>query len=248
MAFEVMGLGTLLAVAFVPPLVFMVRIRNAEHFDRNPWHLMFFLFAWGAVGAILIAIIAESWLGIQLDTYRPARVPQMMWLAVIMGPLIEEPAKALGLLFLSNKRMREEEDGLVYGAATGLGFSATENLAYELSALAERGFAGWIVTSILRMMTSTLLHASSSAVAGWGIARGRLTPGLDGSAWRYLGIAMLMHALFNFLATLPLLLGEYATVQLASLLAVFVFAALIYRFVRAKIRELDRRGRAMVAY
>jgi protease PrsW len=243
MAFETVGLATLLFVAFVPPLVFMVRIRNAEHFDRNPWHVMFFLFAWGAVGAIVIAVIGESWLGFQLDTYRPARVPQMMWLAVIMGPLVEEPAKALGVVFLSRKRLREEEDGLVYGAAAGLGFSATENLAYELGALAENGFAGWVVTSILRMMTSTLLHASSSAVAGWGIARGRLRPGMDGEAWRFLALAMLMHGLFNFLATLPLLLGEYATIELLSLLAVFVFAGIVYRFVRAKIRELDRRSR-----
>lgn len=247
MAFEGVGLATLLLVAFVPPLVFMVRIRNAERFDRNPWHVMFFLFGWGAVGAIVIAVVGESWLGLQIDTYRPARVPQMMWLAVILGPLVEEPAKALGVVFLSKKHMREEEDGLVYGAAAGLGFSATENLAYEVTALAERGFAAWVATSILRMLTSTLLHASSSAVAGWGIARGRLRPGLDADGWKYLGIAMLMHGLFNFLATLPFLLGDYVTVELGSLLAVFVFAIVIYRFVRAKIRELDRRGRPTYA-
>lgn len=244
MALEDVGLATLLLVAFVPPIAFMIRIRNAEHFDRNPWWLMFIVFAWGAVGAILLAVIGESWLGIHLDTYRPQRVPQMMWLAVILGPLIEEPAKALIIVFLSRKRIREEEDGLVYGAASGLGFSATENLAYEIGALAEYGFAGWVVTSVMRMLTSTLLHASSSAVAGWGIARGKLRPGADASAWTYLGIAMLMHALFNFLATLPLLLGGSFAVVLGSLLAIFVFAIGIYRYIRAKIRELDRRGHA----
>jgi RsiW-degrading membrane proteinase PrsW (M82 family) len=245
MAIEDVGLATLLLVAFVPPLAFMVRIRNAEHFDRNPWWLMLFVFAWGAVGAIVIAVVGESWLGIQLDTYRPQRVPTLMWLAVLLGPLVEEPAKAVILVFLSKRRMREEEDGLVYGAAAGLGFSATENLAYELQALATHGFAGWLATSIMRMLTSTLLHASCSAVAGWGIARGKLQAGVDGSAWKYLAVAMLMHGLFNFLATLPLLFADSFAIVLGSLLAVFVFASAIYRFIRGKIRELDRRGRAL---
>jgi RsiW-degrading membrane proteinase PrsW (M82 family) len=242
MAFETVGLATILVVAFVPPLLFMVRVRNAEHFDRNPWWLMFLIFAWGAVGAIVLALIGETWLGVSLDTYRPSRVPQTMWFAVILGPVIEEPAKAAILVLLSKKRMREEEDGLVYGAAAGLGFSATENLAYELYALSQGGVAGWLVTSVLRMLTSTLLHASSSAVAGWGIARGKLQPGVSGSAWKYLFVAMLMHATFNFLATLPLLFGDSFLVFMGSLLAIFIFAGMIYGFIRNKIRELDRRG------
>ncbi len=242
MAFESLGLATILVVAFVPPLLFMIRVRNLEHFDRNPWSIMFLVFAWGAVGAIFLALVGESWLNLPLDTYRPSRVPQTMWLAVILGPLVEEPAKVGILVFLSKRRMREEEDGLVYGAAAGLGFSATENLAYELNALSTGGFAAWLVTSVLRMLTSTLLHGSSSAVAGWGIARGKLQPGVSGSPWRYLAVAMLMHATFNFLATLPLLFADSFLVFMGSLLAIFIFAGLIYGFIRGKIRELDRRG------
>ncbi len=242
MALEDVGIGTVLLVAFLPPLVFLVRIRNAERFNRNPMWVMLFLFAWGAIGAIILSLIAESWLGVQLDTYRPARVPQLVWLAVIMGPVVEEPAKLAGLLLLSRKRLAEQEDGLVYGAAAGLGFAATENLAYELRALAEFGFTGWVSTSIMRMLTSTLLHASSSAVAGWGLAKARLRPGERGAVLKYLFLAMLMHGIFNLLATLPLLAPENFSVTLGSLLLIFVFAGGIYRFIRGKIRELDRAG------
>jgi RsiW-degrading membrane proteinase PrsW (M82 family) len=251
MVFETPGPLLILAFAFIPPLVFLVRIRNIERFNRNPLGVTFMVFAWGAIAAIVLAVILESRLAVPLDSYRPLRVPSDMWLAVILGPVVEEPAKLIGVMLLSRRRLAEEEDGLVYGAAAGLGFAATENLMYEWGALAialqqgatpQEAFVAWLTVSVMRMLTSTLLHASSSAMAGWGVAKAKQRGVGHGLILKFLLLAMLMHGTFNFIATLPLLFPDSFTVSLVSILLIFVFAGGVFRFTRAKIRELDRRG------
>jgi RsiW-degrading membrane proteinase PrsW (M82 family) len=238
------GIGIVLAVAFLPPLLYMVRIRNEEHFDRNPWWAMFIVFAWGAVGAVVVALFSYDVLGIPLTTYRPELAQSHAFLAVVLAPVVEEPAKAFGVVLLTRRRLREEEDGLVYGAGAGLGFAATENLIYELPYASSEFLATYITIVVLRILTSSLLHASASAVAGWGIARGRLRPGIQSDAWKFLALAMLMHGIFNGLTFVPALFPPSFAVSLGSLLALFIFTAILYRFIRAKIRELDRRGHA----
>lgn len=238
-----LGPGIVLAVAFIPPLLYMYRIRNEEHFDRNPWFTMFLVFGWGAVGAVAVALLGYEVLGAPLTMYRPELMQSRAWVGVFLAPLVEEPAKAAGVLFLTRRRLREEEDGLVYGAAAGLGFAATENLLYELPYANQELIVAYITIVVLRILTSSLLHASASAMAGWGIARGRLRPGIDGNAWKFLGIAMLMHGTFNFITAVPALYPTSFALEMGSLLAIFIFTGALYRFVRAKIRQLDRQGR-----
>lgn len=240
MAFEDVGIGVILLVAFAPPLLYMIRIRNAERFNRNPMSTMLLVFSWGAIVAIVIAFLLEDALHLPLDTLRPSRVPSQLWLAVVLAPLVEEPVKIAVLFLLSKRRFAEEEDGLVYGAAAGLGFAATENLAYEVVALVQFGFIGWFGTAIARTLTSTLLHASTSAMAGWGVAKARRNPAEASAFPRYLLLAMLLHGLFNFFASLALLSTEEYSATLLSFLLVFTFAGLLYRWTRSKIRELDR--------
>jgi RsiW-degrading membrane proteinase PrsW (M82 family) len=135
----------------------------------------------------------------------------------------------------------EIEDGLVYGAAVGLGFAATENLLYLTSALLE-GVEVFVTTAVLRSVTSTVLHASATAIAGYGIAlalfmrpRGRQVSWLP-----YLGMAMLLHALFNLFASL----GELVPLDpllfaLIGLALAFTLSTTAFVFMRRRIKELD---------
>ncbi len=242
MAVGDIGLGVILFVAFAPSLLYLVRIRNIERFNRNPMTTMLLIFTWGAVAAIAIAVVLEGALNVSFDRLRPSSLPSETWLAVVLAPLAEEPAKVAGLFLLRRTRLLEEEDGLVYGAAAGLGFAATENLAYELAALVTHDFSAWVATAVMRTLTSTLLHASSSAMAGWGLAKARVGGQGPGVFVPYLLLAMLMHGSFNLLASLTLLSANEFSATLISLLFVLVFARIVYGYTRAKIRELDRKS------
>ena len=79
-------------------------------------------------------------------------------------------------------------------------------------------------------------------MAGWGVAKARRNNEGVSAFLRLLLIAMLMHGLFNFFASMTLLATEDYSAALLSLLLVFIFASFVYRFTRAKIRELDRQS------
>ena len=136
-------------------------------------------------------------------------------------------------------KFREIEDGIVYGAAAGLGFAAAENLLYEGNAYLTNGAEAFIATAIVRSLSSALLHASASSVFGLGIAR----KAFQGTGWLpyYLG-AVAMHGLFNLFASFGVLyegeLGDMAS--LVGLVAAFSIALFGIRAVRSKIRTLDR--------
>jgi len=235
--------------AFAPSLAYLVWMRNTERFQKEPYgRLLRVFFIGGALISVVVAIILESIL-LDLLNQNVERVYQVfgenpnittLVLACVIAPLVEELAKSYGV-FRVRRFMREVEDGIVYGAAAGLGFAATENLFYESDAFLTNGAEAFILTAIVRTLSSALLHASASSVMGLGIARGAL----EGRSWLpyYLG-AVVMHALFNLAASLGLILGEDVgeSAVLFGLAAAFMIAIFGIQTVRAKVRVLERRG------
>lgn len=239
----------ILVAAFAPSLAYLVWMRNTERFQKEPYgRLLRVFFIGGALISVVVAIILESIL-LDLLNQNVERVYQVfgenpnittLVLACVIAPLVEELAKSYGV-FRVRRFMREVEDGIVYGAAAGLGFAATENLFYESDAFLTNGAEAFILTAIVRTLSSALLHASASSVMGLGIARGAL----EGRSWLpyYLG-AVVMHALFNLAASLGLILGEDVgeSAVLFGLAAAFMIAIFGIQTVRAKVRVLERRG------
>jgi RsiW-degrading membrane proteinase PrsW (M82 family) len=160
-------------------------------------------------------------------------------LAVILAPLVEESAKAWGV---PRRNILEPEDGMIYGAAVGLGFAATENMLYLFSALTE-SVESFVATAVLRAVTSTLLHASATAVAGYGISRAIFfrKQGARESWLPYLALAMLIHALFNLFASLGDLVQteEQVAFALIGLLLASSLALGAFLVIRGRIRALD---------
>lgn len=232
-------------VAFVPSLVYLVWIRNTEKYSREPWGRLLRVFAYGAVFSVVIAIVLELVL-MALYDQNIERVYQalgenpnltMLVLACVIAPFVEEATKALGV-FRARRMMGEIENGIVYGAAAGLGFAATENLLYEGTAFLTDGAEAWIATAVVRSLSSALLHASASAVVGLGIAKSVR----NGSSWvpYYLG-AVVMHGSFNFAASFGVLyaddIGDVA--YLIGLAAAFLIAIVGISSMRSKIRALE---------
>jgi RsiW-degrading membrane proteinase PrsW (M82 family) len=224
------ALGLLVALAFLPPLVFMVWVRNHEKSQREPMMAVLGMFAYGGTLGIIIALA----LILLVDYSLGAEVAGITLLSlVVFAPLLEELAKGLGL-GLVRTRVTELEDGIIYGAAIGLGFAATENLLYGLQALSDSGVEHAAATIGFRVFSSVLLHAGSSALLGYGYARMRLQRKGLVVLLPYFLLAVLQHALYNFLVG-PQLLWSFA----AAVAMVIVVTGLL----RRQIRRLDAQPR-----
>lgn len=219
----------LLLVAFVPPLLLAIRVRRAERARREPWRALLQAFLWGAVGAAGLALLVET-----LLFGSPADEPAWLGLslfAVVGAPVVEEAAKALGLLGIRDLDP-EPEDGLIYGAMAGLGFAATENAFYVGGAFLLGGTELAIVTAVYRTLATVALHAAATAISGYGIWASRFHT-VQGSWIGALLLAMLLHGAYNALAGLDALWAMVA----ALLLALFAFHRMLRR-----IRRLDARA------
>lgn len=239
----------LLLVAFVPSVLYMVWIRNTEKHSREPYGMLLRVFVYGAVLSVLFAVLLELVL-VSLLNQNFERVYEylgehpsipVLILACVIAPFVEELTKALAVLRLKKRRMlRELENGIVYGAAAGLGFAATENLLYESSAYLSDGVEAFVAVAIMRSVSSALLHATASSLVGLGIAKSAF----QGKSWApyYLG-AVALHGLFNFFASFGTLyydtLGDSG--YLVGLTAAFAIVIIGVGVMRGKIRQLDRR-------
>jgi RsiW-degrading membrane proteinase PrsW (M82 family) len=236
-------------VAFVPSLVYLIWIRNTEKYSREPYGRLFRVFAYGAVVSVIVAIVFEL-VFLAFFNRNIERVYQVVGenpnlsglvLACVIAPIVEEISKALGI-FRVRKFFDEIENGLVYGAAAGLGFAATENLLYEGTAFVTDGTQAWISVVVIRSLASALLHATTSSVFGLGIAGKQM----NGTSWApYYLAAVMMHAIFNFAASFGVLysdsLGDLA--NLVSLIVALTMAFSGIAWVRLRIKYLDTRHR-----
>jgi RsiW-degrading membrane proteinase PrsW (M82 family) len=246
MALSILDLVIVLIVAFVPTLLYMLWIWRAEIHDREPFFAVEGVFIYGLTIALGIAFILEVLVisaiqgafGDSLDVTTINLI-----LALLVAPFIEEFTKLTGV-FAANRRLTEPENGLVYGAASGLGFAMGENMLYYTSALTISGEV-FILTVIARTLTSTLLHTSSTAISGFGVSRSRCMGAWFGKAaswFPFYLVAVAIHSGFNFLASLGTDIIPDAS-GLISLISLFLSLVLVwstFRYIRRKIVDLDR--------
>lgn len=240
----------LIISAFALPLVFVWWIRNTKRVPRPPIGLVLKAFAWGAVFSVIIALVVELLLTNSLENVETltvflakhfSDVPTVI-AVLIAAPVVEEAAKAVGV-FAGRPAVRTRADGIVFGAAAGLGFSATENLFYGLLGIQQAGLdvVGTLILIAIRSFSSSLLHASSTSVTGFGLAGGWLTH----RRWAFLPyylVAVAMHATFNFLASFGDLyssqygdLGVYAGFGAAVLFAVTAVTVVRYKLAQRPV-------------
>lgn len=210
--------------------------------------MMILAFLYGAVVTILGAGFLSYFILVPLQGFgdcQPFGMTAMgIFSAVIVAPLAEELMKVAGILAV-RIRIVEVEDGIIYGAAIGLGFAATENIIYFSAAIAEAGAIGLAGTAIVRSLTSTLLHLGATGLSGYGL--GRYYAGSKQGAripwWQFLLAAMVFHAVFNLFASLQLLsssLEEQIATGIVGLAMGVVLTWSLFGWLRRKISELDR--------
>ncbi|NPA75367.1 MAG: PrsW family intramembrane metalloprotease [Euryarchaeota archaeon] len=231
----------------------MIIVRNTERYRREPWRAVLRSFFWGASGGVIIAAILEIILvhfytqsfeflrGYEFIAEHKESIDAII-LAAVIAPFVEEATKAYGVI-TSKRYIDEVEDGLVYGASSGFGFAATENLLYEVSALLTGGIASWIAVSAIRSLASALLHGSATSMTGLGYSSKRIAG--RGSMLHGYGIAVAMHSSFNIIASIPILFAAQGNpiVYLVPLVLALLYGTIAFHHLRNKIRYFDRRSR-----
>jgi RsiW-degrading membrane proteinase PrsW (M82 family) len=196
--------------ATVPMLCFLGLVWWFDRYDREPIWLIGLTFVWGAVGAVILALIGSSildfLLGMALGHQTTALVTP-----VVVAPLIEEPVKALILfLVVRSRHFDNTTDGFVYGAAAGLGFGMTENFLYFASVGATHDVGAWVGTVLVRTFYSAVMHATATSCVGAALGFGRFRNVLVKAMVVPFGfaVAMTIHALWNGFITVDAASGS----------------------------------------
>jgi RsiW-degrading membrane proteinase PrsW (M82 family) len=238
-------------LSFIPAYYYLRSIRNAEEDDIEPWSALGTAFAWGAISGVFLAGIFNA-LGTSLilvflseaDSGFSFEDTAIIVGAVLVAPIVEEFVKPL--VMFRNQQVKQEvdeiEDGIVYGAACGLGFGATENVLYGLSEGATAaGIAGIFVIILLRTVSSILLHLVATSYTGYGIAKYQLENEPFTVVIKYYLLAVLIHAAWNAMAVSSLVFDNEIGTGLLFLLSISLAIGGL-EMAKRRIRELDVAG------
>ena len=149
-------------LAGLPTLGYLFILNLLDRYEKEPWRLMLACVGAGAILAPLVSIGV-----LRLVGHDASLAPQLAPGAAGADPLVaivEELVK--GLLLIAVVRLIRDEfddviDGVVYGAAVGAGFAASETFLYVLG-----GVGGLGQGTLFLLLLAGLGHACYGAVTG----------------------------------------------------------------------------------
>lgn len=233
--------------ALIPTVIYVAVAWWFDRYEREPLWLLAVTFVWGAVPAVLLALVFELLLDLPVQLLvSPARAD--FFGAAVLAPVIEESVKAIPLaaIFLFYRREFDGVlDGLLYGALVGFGFAMTENFFYFVGAFFEDGWSGWGMVVFLRAIIFGLNHALFTSVTGAALGYSRYAlsrPKRLAAPFLGLAAAILLHAIHNgFVSTGTTFCFVSLLADWLGVLAVGVVAILAAReesrLITAELRE-----------
>ncbi len=218
----------MLLASTLVPVCFVVFCWEAGAFVDMPLSVVGLTFISGAVLGLLLAAILE-----------PTLVLGSGFGAALGIGLCEESAKAVAVAwFLRDRRVRSELDGLVLGAAAGMGFSALETAGYGfdhfltgfVAAAGPTASPDTLFLAGVHAMTGVLMLRMAFAVFGHGVwtaiicaalwrERGRVSLRQVSGVALAFAIAVVLHALWDTADILVPVSGLIGLIVLRFLLA-----------------------------
>ncbi|MCX6021378.1 MAG: PrsW family glutamic-type intramembrane protease, partial [Chloroflexi bacterium] len=174
--------------SFVGPVAYVLYLAESALLPEKPLPLIITFLLTAAVG-IPLAMRLHEWTGAW---------PGSLQSGLLIG-LTEETVKIFGVLWLLRRSAsRFQMDGVIYGAAAGMGFAAFENLIYGY---AQMGAVGTLLSTLwARTLLSPFGHGAWTAIIAAAIWRSKSDGGVRG-ALRIAGAFLLsvgLHGLWDW--------------------------------------------------
>lgn len=142
--------------SFMVPAAYVTFFYDHRHLSRLTLPTTALSFFYGGILGVLAASILE-----------PLFVRHLSFSTAFTVGFIEEFAKILGVLVIARHHRHDSElDGLILGAAAGMGFAALESMGYTFSAFLRSGgsLSIAVVVTLIRGIFSPLGHGTWTAI------------------------------------------------------------------------------------
>ncbi len=235
--------GFLLSVlcGFLPMLFLAALIYWLDRYEKEPKLLLGGVFSWGAIVAVLGALVLQVALGESVIAMTGSEAIEEVLTSSLFAPVTEEILKGMAV-FLVFLFFRHEFDsildGIVYACVVALGFAATEDVLYYFSSYTTDGFSAMIMLVFLRFVVFGWQHAFFTSFTGIGLAVARLNQNgivKVGAPLAGLFVAIFVHSVHNSLLTF---VSGMAGLTVAALVAwtgwTFMFLFILYLVYREK--------------
>jgi len=181
------GVAAVCALACLPTTaVGLLVVRRMDRNHKEPWRLVLVAAAWGAIVATSLVVWAETvWEVSAQRALVPG--PGLDTSLAFMAGTLEELAKGLAvvLLFLvMRSEFDDVVDGIVYGAAVGMGFNFMESVSYMTNLYSifapehQGGIAAGVQWYNRQVLGLFFGHATYTAYIGAGVGIARQLPSL----------------------------------------------------------------------
>lgn len=182
-------------IAIAIPILAIYLIYALDLFGTGKIGTVAICMAWGATFAFGLAyLINTGAVNILISNGQMSRSAAIDLIITRIAPVVEEILKSLILVyFIRSPRFRYFVDGAVYGFGVGIGFSVVENLFYLANANAD------LTLAISRVLSTSLMHATASAMVGISLGQLRRSDNAGKIAWRIAGMvaAVGIHIAYN---------------------------------------------------
>ncbi len=173
----VKGLGISWVVGVVPALILLALLYYADRYEKEPARLVLSAFFWGAWPAFVIGLVVVLVFRLPIELWGRDAVEAVRF--GVLAPAIEELLKGAVVLFIVYRFRYEIDsvhDGIIYGAAVGLGFAMTANMMSFMGTFLVNGYEELQRKIFVEGFLHGLNHAFYSAIFGAGLAYAALAP------------------------------------------------------------------------
>jgi RsiW-degrading membrane proteinase PrsW (M82 family) len=192
-----------LVLSLLPPLLWLAFYLQEDR-HPEPKRLVLLAFIGGMIAAIAAVVIEVLLFAREpvfpglLGALFPALVGASLPLLIGVS-LVEEYLKYFAVRFtvLSHPDFNEPVDAMIYMVTAALGFAALENVMF-LVPVFEMSLSDGVGLTATRFFGANLLHALSSAIVGYFLARHHWSPWRKHAIALGIFLAVVLHTLFNY--------------------------------------------------